>query len=274
MESIPAAGGPRLSFDRLAAIFDDQRALPPPAIAALLRAFGELANSGLRTLVEPGAGTGRVAFPALAAGLRVTALDISAPMLAELRERLTALPELAGRCEIVAGEATALPFEDEAFDAGILAQVLYLIPDWERALDELARVVRPGGVAMLLQERTAMSPALARWDAAWREATEAAGHVAIPQLPDDATAVTALAERALDVTERALATWTFGQTVGEALAGLDRMRPLYAALSDHAWSSALVRFRAWHESSGLADDARLDGTVTLTLVTGTIPANT
>lgn len=226
----------------------------------------------METLVEPGAGTGRVAIPALAAGLRVTALDISRPMLDALAARLDAIPEVADRCEIVVGDATALPFADATFDAGVLAQVLYLVPEWERALDELVRVVRPGGQVMLLQERTVMSPALARWDAAWREAVERAGYLPVPQDPDDATAVAALAERTGAVTERALASWAFGQTVGEALAGLDRMRPLYAALADAAWASALASFRAWHAASGLPDDTRLDGTVTLTLVAGTVLA--
>src|SRR5690606_4587873 len=128
--------------------------------------FAELLDTGLATLIEPGAGTGRLAIPALAAGFRVTALDISAPMLAVLARRLAAAPELRGRCEIIIGDAVALPFADDSFDAGALAQVLYLIPDWERALDELVRVVRPGGRVLLVQERTAMSPALTAWDAA------------------------------------------------------------------------------------------------------------
>ncbi len=72
------------------------------------------------------------------------------------------------------------------------------------------------------------------------------------------------------VRERELASWTFGQTVGEALAGLDRMRSLYASLDDAAWERTIEEFRAWHAASGLIDDTRLDGTVTLTLVSGVV----
>ena len=67
-------------------------------------------------MVEPGAGTGRIVIPALAAGFRVTAIDISVPMLDVLRTRLETLPEVRKRCEIVIGDATALPFPDDAFD--------------------------------------------------------------------------------------------------------------------------------------------------------------
>ena len=262
----------RLSFDRLASIFDDQRALPPSALAALHGAFTRLVDSGVISLVEPGAGTGRIAIPALAAGMHVTALDISGPMLDTFRDRLIQVPQLADRCELLSGDAMALPFDSDRFDAGVLAQVLYLVPNWERALDELIRVAKPGGQVMLVQERTTMSPALRRWDAAWREATDRSGYTPIPQVPDDLAAVAALRERTCRVAETELASWTFGQSVHDALAGLDRMRALYESLSDDAWEEALLAFREWYDASGLNESTQLDGTVTLMLVSGTVRA--
>jgi SAM-dependent methyltransferase len=264
---------PRLSFDRLASIFDDRRALPPVGLAALHDAFAALVDDGVRTLIEPGAGTGRLAIPAMAAGARVTVVDISAPMLDALVERLGAIPELRDRCRIVTGDAAALPFPDSSFDAAVLAQVLYLIPAWERGLDEAVRVVRPGGRVLLVQERTTMSPELATWDAAWRDAAARAGHRPIPQVPDDDEAVAALGERTADLRIEPLATWDFGQTVGEALAGLDRLRPLYPDLDDAAWEQALAAFRRWHAASSLDAATPLAGTVTLTLVSGTVPGS-
>jgi SAM-dependent methyltransferase len=264
-------GTPRLSFDRLAAIFDDRRALPPVALAALHDHFAALVDAGLVTLVEPGAGTGRIAIPALAAGFRVIAVDSSAPMLDVLRSRLAAIPEIADRCELVAGDATALPFPDDAFDVAVLAQVLYLIPAWERALDEAVRVTRPGGRVVLVQEWTVMSPALTGWDAAWRDAVEAVGHRHGPQVPSDEEAATALGGRVAGLQVEALASWEFGQSVEDALAGIDRLRPLYPDLDAAAWETAIAPFRRWHASSGLAADTRLAGTVTLTLVSGTVP---
>jgi SAM-dependent methyltransferase len=43
------------------------------------------------------------------------------------------------------GDATALPFEDDAFDAVVLTAVLGEIPDQGTALGEIARILRPGG---------------------------------------------------------------------------------------------------------------------------------
>ena len=166
----------RLSFDRLAAIFDDQRALPDDALAALRDAFVAMVDSGFRTLIESGAGTGRIAIPALAAGFRVTASDISSPMLDVLRARLATIPELRDRCEIVTCDAAALPFANGAFDVAVLAQVLYLIPDWERALDEAIRVVRAGGRVVLSRSGQRCRRRWPHQDAAWRDTVARAGH--------------------------------------------------------------------------------------------------
>ena len=43
------------------------------------------------------------------------------------------------------GDATALPYADDAFDAAVMALVIFFVPDPARAVAEMARVVRPGG---------------------------------------------------------------------------------------------------------------------------------
>ena len=75
----------------------------------------------------------------------VVGLDASRTMLAAAvyeSER----PNLA----YVRGDACRLPFRDETFDAICCFAALYLIQDPMRALDEIARVVAPGGRVALL----------------------------------------------------------------------------------------------------------------------------
>ena len=66
-------------------------------------------------------------------------------MLAAMRDAGEA-PEGAS-ARTVCGDATAMPFADGAFDRVIAAEVLEHIPHDQRALREVARVLRPGGLA-------------------------------------------------------------------------------------------------------------------------------
>lgn len=260
-----------ISFDTLAELFDDQRALPPEALSALYHVFQDDASAGPLRIAEPGAGTGRIAIPALAAGHHVTAVDISRPMLDAFAARIASLGDAVSRCTLLVGDATSLPFDDNHFDCGLLAQVLYLNPDWERALDELFRIVRPGGEVVLVQERSVMSPQLRERDASWRAAVESQGYRHMAQRPDDAEAVTALRHRADRVTEQHVASWAFGQTLTDADAGIERMRPLYGSLDDERWHRATERFRQWRRAQPLSPDTWLGGTVELVLVRGVVP---
>lgn len=88
-------------------------------------------------LLEVGCGTG--AFAARCAqelGCDVVALDASPDMVAETQRR---------GVNAVLGDVQALPFDDGTFDAAVAAWMLYHVPDRDRALGELVRVLRPGG---------------------------------------------------------------------------------------------------------------------------------
>ena len=71
----------------------------------------------------------------------VTGVDPSEGQLTYARERPGA--KLA---EFRVGDAQALPFPDDSFDATAMALVIVFIPDPMKAVREMARVVRPGGI--------------------------------------------------------------------------------------------------------------------------------
>jgi demethylmenaquinone methyltransferase/2-methoxy-6-polyprenyl-1,4-benzoquinol methylase len=78
-------------------------------------------------------------------GCRVVGLDQSPDMLAAARRRAAEDPSLAGRVELVEGQAEALPFEDASFDHLTFTYLLRYVDDPDATMRELARVVRPGG---------------------------------------------------------------------------------------------------------------------------------
>jgi SAM-dependent methyltransferase len=101
-------------------------------------------------VLDLGCGFGRHAFEARRRGGRVVACDLSTDELAQVRNTFVAMSEhgevpphslAAPAC----GDATKLPFPDGTFDRIIASEVLEHIADDVAALDELTRVLRPGG---------------------------------------------------------------------------------------------------------------------------------
>jgi SAM-dependent methyltransferase len=151
-ERSPATGEPTIrrprpasiSFDRAAETYDRTRALPPEAMRAVLDVIAPELRARQPSL-EIGVGTGRLALPLAARGVRVTGLDLSAAMLAKLVEK----SEGRRPVDLVRGDGTRLPFRDEAFGSALAVHVLHLITDWRAAVSELVRAVRPGGAILV-----------------------------------------------------------------------------------------------------------------------------
>ncbi|MEV6846516.1 class I SAM-dependent methyltransferase [Actinoplanes sp. NPDC051411] len=78
---------------------------------------------------------------------RLTGVDLSPEMLAWARSRSAAL----GRAiELKEADVEALPFDDGAFDTVVCTLAMCAVPDERTALLEMCRVLRPGGLLLLL----------------------------------------------------------------------------------------------------------------------------
>ena len=78
-------------------------------------------------------------------GCHVVGLDQSAAMLGRARARVKANPRLAERVSLIEAEAESLPFADSEFDHLTFTYLLRYVEDPAATLQELARVVKPGG---------------------------------------------------------------------------------------------------------------------------------
>jgi len=133
-----------IRFDRAADQYDQTRGISDEAMGRTISLLAaELRDRG--RVLEVGVGTGLLALRLHEAGIPVSGLDLSAPMLAKLVQKAGGSPPFP----LVRGDATTMPFADRAFGAVYLRWVLHLIPDWRAALAEIARVVRPGGVLVV-----------------------------------------------------------------------------------------------------------------------------
>lgn len=120
-----------LSFGAEAAAYERGRpSYPPEAINWLL-------PSGARDVLDLGAGTGKLTTRLAERGLDVVAVDPIPEMLEVLSGALPDIPALLGTAEDI-------PLPDDSVDAVLVAQAWHWF-DPERAVKEVARVLRPGG---------------------------------------------------------------------------------------------------------------------------------
>jgi demethylmenaquinone methyltransferase/2-methoxy-6-polyprenyl-1,4-benzoquinol methylase len=116
------------------------------------------------SLLDVAGGTGDIAFRAAQAagpGFRATVCDINSDMLAVGRERAVA-QHLDDRVSFVEGNAEALAFSNNTFDAYTIAFGIRNVPRIDCALSEAFRVLRPGSRFLCLEFSTVDVPGLDR----------------------------------------------------------------------------------------------------------------
>lgn len=119
------------------AVFDQGRRA---AIAAADRVGGRI--------LEVGVGTG-ISLPRYSRGSRVVGIDISPEMLLQARRRAAQL-SLTNVEQLEVMDAERLRFADASFDAVVASHVISTVPHPWVALDECARMLRPGGELILI----------------------------------------------------------------------------------------------------------------------------
>jgi tellurite methyltransferase len=132
----------------------------PPPSTALRQAFGDIdiylfdqllrgRFDGVRTVLDAGCGGGRNLVWLLRGGIDVHAVDRDPAAVERVRRMAAELaPDLPPE-NLRAAEVDALPFADATFDAVLSSAVLHFAADeaqWGRMVDEMWRVLRPGGL--------------------------------------------------------------------------------------------------------------------------------
>ncbi|MCA2006695.1 class I SAM-dependent methyltransferase [Tritonibacter mobilis] len=122
------------------------------------RTFGAVTDVGRRRAVsfindrkghvlEVGVGTG-LSLPHYGPEVRITGVDFSAEMLAKAQRKVDAL-DLKKRVDLQRMDARELAFENASFDTIAAMHVLSVVPEPEKVMAEIARVLKPGGKVVI-----------------------------------------------------------------------------------------------------------------------------
>jgi len=168
---------PSLSFDQVAHAYNATRGYPDAVAFHIVQAIERVANATTQTrFLEVGVGTGRIAFPLASLGHLYTGVDISEKMVEQLQEKLRAAhwqeqgqpwgsvsdedtkqpsvvrryakPEQQASLRLVMSDITKLPFRKASFDTAIAVHIFHLVDGWQRAVQEVLGVLRPGGMLL------------------------------------------------------------------------------------------------------------------------------
>jgi ubiquinone/menaquinone biosynthesis C-methylase UbiE len=105
------------------------------------------ASQAVGNVLEIGVGTGRN-LPFYPTNIRLVGIEMSPAMLKIARDRAS---QLGLDVDLHEGDAQALAFPDGSFDTVLCTFVLCSVPDDRRAIAEIARVLKPGGRAVIVE---------------------------------------------------------------------------------------------------------------------------
>ncbi|MFB4162603.1 class I SAM-dependent methyltransferase [Alteribacillus sp. JSM 102045] len=113
-----------------------------------------------KDVLDVGCGTGRLLLKGAKEAASLTGIDLSEGMIKKAR-KLEALQPGKASTTFIVGDAYALPFVDRTFDISISTLVMFLLPEPEKGIKEMARVTKSNGISILLNPTPKMDPVAA-----------------------------------------------------------------------------------------------------------------
>ncbi|SES01188.1 Methyltransferase domain-containing protein [Gracilibacillus ureilyticus] len=139
-------------FSPIAERYDETRNLPNDI---LNDCYNELEKSQILSrnfsILDAGCGTGQLSIPLIERGYQVTGVDLSDSMLQIASAKCIG----QNKAEFIVADVSSLPFKDDSFHMVVVSKLFQHVTKWRNAIDELVRVLKPGGFIILIQDKGA-----------------------------------------------------------------------------------------------------------------------
>ena len=147
-------------FDRIASVYDLMNRVMTVGMDERWRERAADLTGSPRRALDVATGTGDLAIELRSRGAEVVGIDFSEGMLEIARKKAPGI-------EFRAGNALALDFADDEFDAATVGFGARNFDDLDKGLSEMARVVRPGGRVVVLEITNPQKPPLSTFFRIW-----------------------------------------------------------------------------------------------------------
>ncbi|OKH43321.1 SAM-dependent methyltransferase [Calothrix sp. HK-06] len=152
-------------YDNIAHVYDQTRWLTESVAEEVADFIINLTRAAPKTnFLEPGVGTGLNVFPLVKRGYSVTGIDVSQEMLDQFSQKFNTTPP---NLNLIHADASQLPFSDNSFDVVLTVHMLHTVSDWRVFLDDIHRVLKPGG--FYLNSQWITPPARKEFEGYFRE---------------------------------------------------------------------------------------------------------
>lgn len=144
-------------FDELVSFFDGMASTKwLGAIHDELKSLtGDWSN---KTVLDVGCGTGRLLLRGVEEAKHLTGVDLSSEMVKASKQNFF-LHNRSDKATFVVGDAYELPFENGQFDIALSTCVMFLLPEPERGIAEMLRVLKGNGIIGMLNPTSKMNQA-------------------------------------------------------------------------------------------------------------------
>ncbi|HET7578840.1 MAG TPA: class I SAM-dependent methyltransferase [Bacillales bacterium] len=105
-----------------------------------------------KSVLDVGCGPGRILKRGIGETGQLTGIDLSSEMIKKAEQNLK------GNAELLLGDAYELPFADSSFDISLSTCVMFLLPEPEKGISEMARVTKRDGIMAMLNPAEKMDP--------------------------------------------------------------------------------------------------------------------
>lgn len=136
----------------IAAWHDSTRNIPADLLGDCYARIGALTSTDSTwKVLDANCGTGRLAMPLMGSGFEVTGVDTSSAMFEQANSQL----QTGWRGSFVYGDAQNMRFPENCFDAAIFSRLFLHLGNIAQVTQELARVVRPAGIVIVIHGKNA-----------------------------------------------------------------------------------------------------------------------